>query len=125
MKLFKNWKSRKKIINERDHYQQLLEKERQESARLKQEKSDAEFENQNLEADNEKLTQDIEALRKENEKLQSENLAKRNIIDEERRKHKKKTDTMQKSINKLNAELARLKDKYEPKDDFLKEKEQQ
>ena len=52
MKLFKNWKSRKVIVNERDHYKQLLEKERQETARLKQEKSDAEFEAQNLEADN-------------------------------------------------------------------------
>lgn len=104
MKLFKNWKSRKMIINERDHYQQLLEKEREESARLKKEKGDAEFEAQNLEADNEKL-------KKENETLKSENLAKRNIIDDERRKSKKKMEGMQKRITMLEEENSRLKHK--------------
>lgn len=97
MKWFIKWKPRQVIKNERDHYKQLLEKERQETARLKQEKADVEFENQDLSADK--------------EKLESENLAKRNIIDEERRKHKKKVESMQKRIDKLEAENEKLKKK--------------
>lgn len=113
MKLFKNWKSRKVIVNERDHYKQLLEKERQETARLKQEKSDAEFEAQNLEADKNKLAKQIEAMRQENEKLKSENLAKLNIINEERRKSSKRIEQMKKRIEKM--------ERQQPKDSGKKE----
>ncbi len=113
MKLFKNWKSRKVIVNERDHYKQLLEKERQETARLKQEKSDAEFEAQNLEADKDKLAKQIEALRQENERLKSENLAKFNIINEERRKSSKRIEQMKKRIEKM--------ERQQPKDSGKKE----
>lgn len=105
MKLFKNWKSRKVIVNERDHYNQLLEKERQETARLKREKSDAEFEAQNLEADKDKLAKQIEALRQENERLKSENLAKLNIINEERRKSSKRIEQMKKRLEKLEKQI--------------------
>lgn len=113
MKLFKNWKSRKVIVNERDHYKQLLEKERQETARLKQEKSDAEFEAQNLEADKDELANQIEALRQENERLKSENLAKLNIINEERRKSSKRIEQMKKRIEKM--------ERQQPKDSGKKE----
>lgn len=113
MKLFKKWKSRKVIVNERDHYKQLLEKERQETARLKQEKSDAEFEAQNLEADKDKLAKQIEALRQENERLKSENLAKFNIINEERRKSSKRIEQMKKRIEKM--------ERQQPKDSGKKE----
>lgn len=113
MKLFKNWKSRKVIVNERDHYKQLLEKERQETARLKQEKSDAEFEAQNLETDKNKLAKQIEAMRQENEKLKSENLAKLNIINEERRKSSKRIEQMKKRIEKM--------ERQQPKDSGKKE----
>lgn len=113
MKLFKNWKSRKVIVNERDHYKQLLEKEWQETARLKQEKSDAEFEAQNLEADKDKLAKQIEALRQENERLKSENLAKLNIINEERRKSSKRIEQMKKRIEKM--------ERQQPKDSGKKE----
>ncbi len=113
MKLFKKWKSRKVIVNERDHYKQLLEKERQETARLKQEKADAEFEAQNLEADKDKLAKQIEALRQENERLKSENLAKFNIINEERRKSSKRVEQMKKRIEKL--------ERQQPKDGSKKE----
>jgi uncharacterized protein (DUF3084 family) len=113
MKLFKKWKSRKVIVNERDHYKQMLEKERQETARLKQEKSDAEFEAQNLEADKDKLDKQIEALRQENERLKSENLAKLNIINEERRKSSKRIEQMKKRIEKM--------ERQQPKDSGKKE----
>ena len=113
MKLFKKWKSRKVIVNERDHYKQMLEKERQETARLKQEKSDAEFEAQNLEADKDKLANQIEALRQENERLKSENLAKLNIINEERRKSSKRIEQMKKRIEKM--------ERQQPKDSGKKE----
>lgn len=113
MKLFKKWKSRKVIVNERDHYKQMLEKERQETARLKQEKSDAEFEAQNLEADKDKLAKQIEALRQENERLKSENLAKLNIINEERRKSSKRIEQMKKRIEKM--------ERQQPKDSGKKE----
>lgn len=111
--MFKNWKSRKVIVNERDHYKQLLEKERQETARLKQEKSDAEFEAQNLEADKDELANQIEALRQENERLKSENLAKLNIINEERRKSSKRIEQMKKRIEKM--------ERQQPKDSGKKE----
>ena len=113
MKLFRKWKSRKVIVNERDHYKQLLEKERQETARLKQEKSDAEFEAQNLEADKDELANQIEALRQENERLKSENLAKLNIINEERRKSSKRIEQMKKRIEKM--------ERQQPKDSGKKE----
>ena len=101
------------IVNERDHYKQLLEKERQETARLKKEKSDAEFEAQNLEADKDKLAKQIEALNQENEKLKSENLAKFNIINEERRKSSKRIEQMKKRIEKM--------ERQQPKDSGKKE----
>lgn len=103
--IFRKWKSRKVIVNERDHYKQLLEKERQETARLKKEKSDAEFEAQNLEADKDKLAEQIEALKQENEKLKSENLAKLNIINEERRKSSKRVEQMKKRLEKLEKQI--------------------
>lgn len=103
--IFRKWKSRKVIVNERDHYKQLLEKERQETARLKQEKSDAEFEAQNIEADKDKLDKQIEALRQENERLKSENLAKFNIINEERRKSSKRVEQMKKRLEKLEKQI--------------------
>lgn len=111
--IFRKWKSRKVIVNERDHYKQLLEKERQETARLKKEKSDVEFEAQNLEADKDKLAKQIEALRQENERLKSENLAKFNIINEERRKSSKRIEQMKKRIEKM--------ERQQPKDSGKKE----
>lgn len=112
--IFRKWKSRKVIVNERDHYKQLLEKERQETARLKKEKSDAEFEAQNLEDDKDKLAKQIEELRQENERLKSENLAKLNIINEERRKSSKRIEQMKKRIEKM--------ERQQPKDSGKKEK---
>jgi len=111
--IFKKWKSRKVIANERDHYKQLLEKERQETARLKQEKSDAELEAQDLEADKDELAKQIEAMGQENEKLKSENLAKLNIINEERRKSSKRIEQMKKRIEKM--------ERQQPKDSGKKE----
>ena len=52
-----------------------------------------------------KLRDENEALRLENKKLCDERLAMRNIIEDERRKNKKKAETMQSRINRLNQDL--------------------
>ena len=97
MSLFK-WKSRKQLKFERDYYKQMLEKEQKRCDDIRGEKINAEWKAGETEKEN-------KALVEENKKLKDENLAKLNIINEERRKSKKTIDQMQKRIDKLEGEL--------------------
>lgn len=97
MSLFK-WKSRKQLKFERDYYKEMLEKEQKHCDDIRGEKVNAEWKASETEKEN-------KALAEENEKLKQENLAKLNIINEERRKSKKTIDQMQKRIDKMEGEL--------------------
>lgn len=104
MCLFKKWK---KLKAERDFYKGKYIEETDYTAKLKSQQRQTESELQ-------KLRDESEALRLENKKLCDERLAMRNIIEDERRKNKKKAETMQSRINRLNQDLERLKDKKDP-----------
>ena len=97
MSLFR-WKSRKKLKFERDYYKEMLEKEQKRCDDIRGEKINAEWKASENEKEN-------KALVEENKKLKDENLAKLNIINEERRKTSKRIDQMQKRIDKLEGEL--------------------
>lgn len=112
MKLFKNWKSRKKLKSELEFYKKKYSDETQYSDSLRKERDDAEQNAHQLKEENEKLAA-------ENKRLKEENLAKYNIINENNRKAKKqkaKMDQMQRHIDNLEAKLCPkvLKEDHNP-----------
>lgn len=91
-------KSRSALIMELEFYKDQLLKEQKRCDEIRGEKASAEFETKRLTTENKGLAEEIE-------KLKQENLAKLNIITDERRKYRKTIDQMQKRIDKLEGEL--------------------
>ena len=94
----KKRKSRSALITELEFYKDQLSKEQKRCDEIRGEKASAEFETKRLTTENKGLAEEIE-------KLKQENLAKLNIITDERRKYRKTIDQMQKRIDKLEGEL--------------------
>lgn len=105
-------KSRSALTMELEFYKDQLLKEQKRCDEIRGEKASAEFETKRLTTENKGLAEEIE-------KLKQENLAKLNIITDERRKYRKTIDQMQKRIDKLEGELKTKKGSNSKEDNDL------